>query len=138
MILTFSHCVKGLDPRIPGFYLVLKMILTFSHCVKGLDPRIPGFYLNGLNLTMTFSAKYTWIFIAVCTKISFILWQTARDRQWWLAKNETLRQKRWFQFSPYKFICRNILATPAYEVYTCISQLIFQRLLFLSGCSLIR
>jgi hypothetical protein len=39
-------------------------------------------------------------------------------------KNETLRRKRWFQFSivNFPFICSNILAAPAYGVY--ISQLV--------------
>ena len=43
----------------------------------------------------------------------------------WQVKNETLRQKRWFQFPivNFSFICSNIPAAPVYEVY--VSQLIW-------------
>ena len=46
------------------------------------------------------------------------VWCQPRNCQWLAVKNETLREKRWFQFS----VCRNIPVASAYEVY--LSQLI--------------
>jgi hypothetical protein len=67
----------------------------------------------------------SWICIASLFSFvtCFVPWPTPRNRQWGSVKNETLRQRRWFQFSHCElFICSNIPAAPAYGVY--ISQMI--------------
>jgi hypothetical protein len=57
-------------------------------------------------------------------QVCFIPWPTPRNWRWGAVRNETLRQKRWFQFPIVNFpcICSSIPAAPAYGVY--ISQLI--------------
>ena len=54
--------------------------------------------------------------------LCYLSWPTPRHWQWGSVKNETLWQKRWFQFSHCELFICNIPAAPAYGVY--ISQLI--------------
>jgi len=37
-------------------------------------------------------------------KVCYMSWPTTRTWQWRSVKNDTLRQKRWFEFSNYKLL----------------------------------